>query len=93
MTHRFLKLLTYNVRSLVDTSRRVELVNTMFYNSTDIGFIQECHLNKNFRINLKGYNFIYDNSRIGVAVMIKYSVKYNRVNIGDVHFFGSFISV
>lgn len=92
MYHKCLKLVTYNVRSLVDTSRRVDLLNTLSHNRIDVGFIQECHV-KNTKIRLSGYNVIYDNSRIGVAVMLKNSIKFSQVDVGDIGFFGTFIQI
>lgn len=93
MIRKSINLLTFNVRSLVDTSRRVDLLNTLFYNKIDVGFIQECHLKENRKMNLKGYDFIYDNSRIGVAVVIKQSIKYSRINIEGIKFCCTFIQI
>lgn len=90
---KYLNVMTFNVRSLVDTSRRVDLLNTLHYNKIDVGFIQECHLRENRSVHLKGYNFIYDNSRIGVAVVVKNTINYSRINIDDINFFGSFIQI
>ena len=90
MAPKCLNVLTFNVRSLVDKSRRVDLLNTLYFNNIDVGFIQECHLGDIRGIHLKGYNFIYDNSRIGVAVVIKNTINYNRLNLDDINFFWQF---
>ena len=88
-----LNLLTFNVRSLVDTSRQVDLANTLFFNKIDVAFIQECHLKKGRNIKLRGYKILYDYSRIGVAVVLKESIKYNRINIDGIDFLGTFLQI
>lgn len=94
MSRRSLNILTFNVRSLVDTSRRLDLLDILFYNKIDIAFIQECHLRgHNNNIKLNGYNFIYDNSPIGVAIVIKGSISYSRYMIDDLGFHGTFVKI
>lgn len=84
MNHRVIKFLTYNVRSLVDVSRQIELKDTLHRDKIDIGFIQECHLKRNRKIKLNGYNFIYDNSPIGVGIVVRNSIQFNRIVLNDV---------
>lgn len=84
MDHRFIKLLTFNVRSLVDTSRQIDLKDILHRNKIDIGFIQECHLKRNKRARIDGYNFIYDSSPIGVAIVMKNTIQYNRIFLDDI---------
>lgn len=93
MTHRPINSLSYNVRSLVETSRRIDLQKTLFHNNIDIGFIQECHLKKNTKMSISGYNFVYDGSSIGVAVVIKDSIPYNKIFINNTGFSCSFIQI
>ena len=93
MGHRYLNFLTFNVRSLIDTSRRIDLLNTLKCNNIDIAFIQECHLRRNRNVVLNGYNFLYDNSSIGVAIVIKNSISYNRLEIDGIGFHGSYIEI
>ncbi|XP_075162896.1 uncharacterized protein LOC142235529 [Haematobia irritans] len=62
-------------------------------NNADIAFIQECHLKKNKKVQINGYNFIYDNSPLGVAVIIKSSMTYNKVNLIDVGINTSLIQI
>lgn len=93
MDHRSLNLITFNVRSLVDTSRQIDLRNTLFHNKIDIGFIQECHLRRNKKVKIDGYNFIYDNSPLGVAVLIKSSFQYNRLIVNNIGINSSFIQI
>ncbi|XP_058976123.1 uncharacterized protein LOC101890983 isoform X1 [Musca domestica] len=81
MDHRSLKFLTFNVRSLVDRSRQIELKNTLLHNNIDIAFIQECHLRSNMRVKISGYTFVYDNSPTGVAIFIKDSIQFKRVSV------------
>lgn len=93
MDHRSINFMSFNVRSLVNTSRRVDLLNTLSYNKIDIGLIQECHLKSNNKVRLKGYKFLYDNSPIGVAIVIKDSISYNHVVIDNIGFNSTFISI
>lgn len=93
MDHRHLNFLTFNVRSIVDSSRQIDLLHTLSYNKIDVGFIQECHLRKNQKVRLKGYNFLYDNSPLGVAIAIKDSIAYNSVQINDTGFQVKFIEI
>lgn len=46
-------LIKFNVRSLVDRSRQIDLINTVYYNNIDICFVQESYLSKNTRISFK----------------------------------------
>lgn len=93
MVHRRLNLLTFNVRSLIDTSRQIELSSTLVNNNIDIAFIQECHLRGNRRCNIPGYTFIYDYSPLGVAIIIKNSIDYNRITGDNIGFNHLFISI
>lgn len=90
---RLLNLLSFNVRSPVETSRRIDLNNTLFHNNIDIGFIQECHLKTNRKVVLRGYAFLYDNSPIGVAIVIKEKISYSRYSIGGIKLFCTFITI
>ena len=93
MDRRNLNCLTFNVRSLVDSSRRIDLLNTLFHNKIDVGFIQECHLRRNNKMKINGYNFIYDNSPLGVAIILKNNISYTRKNFSDVGFNCTFIQI
>lgn len=93
MDHRTINLLSYNVRSLIDRSRQIDLLNTLKKNNIDIGFVQECHLRRNQKVNLSGYNFLYDFSPLGVAILIKNSLKYQRIVVNDFKFNAVFIQV
>ena len=93
MGHRCINLLSFNVRSLVDTSRQIDLLNTLFHNQIDIAFIQECHLRRTGNARLNGYSFLYDGSPIGVAIAIKKSISYNIIDIGNIGFNGIFIQI
>lgn len=46
-------LIKFNVRSLVDRSSQIDLINTVYYNNIDICFVQESYLSKNTRISFK----------------------------------------
>lgn len=62
MVHKSLKIMTFNVRSLIDKSRQIDIFKTLSKNNIDIGFIQETHLRQNRKIFINGYNFINDNA-------------------------------
>lgn len=93
MDHRLLKFLSFNVRSLIDQSRQIELTDTLIKNKIDIAFIQECHLKRNKKVKIPGYNFIYDYSPIGVAILIKNTIKYNRIASEDIDINAIFIQI
>lgn len=93
MVYKPINFLTFNVRSIVDRSRQIELSNTLYHNNIDIGFIQECHLRGNRRANLAGYNFLYDYSPVGVAIAVKRGVQYKRININNTEFYGTFCQI
>lgn len=93
MVHRRLQFLTFNVRSLIDRSRQIELANNLNYNDIDVAFIQECHLRRHVKVNIPGYSFIYDYSPIGVAVLIKNTIQYKRVLMDNVRFSYTLISI
>lgn len=88
-----LNFISFNVRSLIDRSRQIELLNTLHYNQIDIGFIQESHLGENKRIHINGYKFVHDDSSVGVAIVMKNRIPYTRVNIEGVRFHTTFIQV
>lgn len=84
MDHRILNLLSFNVRSLNDKSRQIDLTKTFLFNNIEVGFIQECHLRRNRIANSEGYNAIFDHSNVGVAIFIKKSIHYTRIVTNDV---------
>lgn len=92
MVHRSINFLTFNVQSLIDSSRQIDLQNTLLNNHIDIGFIQECHV-MNRKVHIEGYNFLSDYSPPGVAIAIKKSLQYKRISIKDLGFKTSFIQI
>ena len=56
----------------------------IYHNNIDITFIQECHLRKGKTIKTDGYNFIYNDSPVGVAVIIRNTIQYSKVSISNV---------
>ncbi|KAI8114738.1 hypothetical protein CVS40_12898 [Lucilia cuprina] len=64
-------ILTYNVRSLVSYSRRIDLINTLKCNKIDVAFLQETRLSSIQTISLENYSIIRDNSSIDVAIILK----------------------
>lgn len=93
MAHKPIKLMTFNVRSLKNNCRQIELSNILHNNQIDVGFIQECHLHVNRRVKINGYNFVYDNSPLGVAIAIKNNIHYNRINCNTTQFNTVFIEI
>lgn len=93
MVNKFLNMITFNVRSLVNSSRRIDLVNTLKCNFIDIAFIQETHLKRNQKCFLEGYTFIQDVSSVGVGIALKQSYSFLRVNIDGILFPNVFIEM
>ncbi len=88
-----INFLTFNVRSLSERSRQIDLVNTLKNNKIDICFIQECHLKRRKNVILHDYNFLCDYSSVGVAIAIKNTISYTRLNIDDLSILGTFIQI
>lgn len=76
--------MTFNVRSINDKSRQIDLQRTLSANNIDVGFIQECHLRRSRKVRIDGYDIVNDNSPIGVAVLIKKSILHTKIVISDV---------
>ena len=93
MGHIYIHFLTFSVRYLADTSSQINLLNTLFHNKIDIGYIQECHIHRTGNVRLNEYSFLYDGSPIGVAIAIKNTIHYNRIDIGNIGFNGRFIQI
>lgn len=93
MVHRHLHFITFNVRSLIDRSRQNELRNILVHNQIDIAFIQECHLRQNQKVLIHGYEFLYDGSSIGVAILIKKTIQYKRIVLDGLGFYSIFIQI
>lgn len=66
MARNSLIFVTYNVRSLVDLSRRIELIKILNNNKVDLCFLQETHLSKDSKVNFDNYNVIRDFSSQGI---------------------------
>lgn len=93
MIHRSINVLTFNVRSLFDLSRQIDLRNTLINNKIDIGLIQECHLRRRRNLKIDGYNFVYDGSPLGVAILIKNNIEYNRIVFTDIGLNSTFVQI
>lgn len=93
MGHKPINFLTFNVRSLIDKSRQIDLLKTITRNNIDICFIQETHLRANRRIFLHEYNFINSNASVGVAIAIRRNINYKHVSIVDFGFNGVFAEI
>ncbi|KAI8122414.1 RNA-directed DNA polymerase from mobile element jockey [Lucilia cuprina] len=85
----FLRLL----KKVQQRSRQIDLTNTLNSNKIDICFLQECHLRRQKKVFLNNYNFIYDNSSIGVAIALKNNISYKRVGIDDLSILGTFLEL
>lgn len=93
MGHKSVNLVTFNVRSLIDKSRQIDLLNTLVDHEIDVCFIQETHLRANRRIYLNGFNFINSNTPVGVAIAIRRNIYYKCVRIDGLGFNGVFIEI
>lgn len=93
MGHRSLNFLSFNVRSLIDRSRQIELHRSLTSNNIDIGFIQETHLRGNKKIYLNEYDFINSNASVGVAIAIGRKTKFKHLRIEDLGFNAVFAEI
>lgn len=91
MLPKHLNFVTFKVRSLNDRGRQIELSNTLHYNKIDIAFVQECHLRGYTHIFIDGYNFFYDKSPLGVAILLKNTISFKRVFIDVSQFNATFL--
>lgn len=86
MAHNKLNIITFNVRSLIEHSRRIELGKVLEAACTDFGFIQETHLSKTHKCNIKGYRLIRNYDDQAVAVAVKQGYEYKVVTVQGVSF-------
>lgn len=93
MARRNLNLLSFNVRSLIESSRRFELVNFLRYHNIDICFLQETHLKFDTNICLENYNIVRDNSPQGTAIVFNKKIKYSVINITNIKFPNCFVEI
>lgn len=93
MPRKFLNMITFNVRSLIDISRRVELIKILIENKLDFAFIQETHLSKAHKVSLENFDFVRDNSSQGVGIAIRNDWTYSRIEIPNVPFPTVFIEI
>lgn len=89
MDHRSLNFLTFNVRSLADSSRQTDLSYTLKL----ILVLYKNVIYEGKKVNITGYNFIHDSSSVGVAILIKESIEYSRITTSDIEFPCSFIQI
>lgn len=88
----FLKILQYNISSLVAHSRRIELLKILQENNCSFAFIQETHLASRHRVYLDNFNILRNDSKQGVALLIKKNIKYELVDCCPSVFPSIFIS-
>ena len=69
------------------------LSNILHHFQINIGFIQECHFHANKKVRIDGYNFIHDNSAIGVAVGIKNTILFNKIDFSGIRLNNYFIQI
>lgn len=93
MARKNLNFLSFNVRSLIESSRRLELLNLLRYHNIDICFVQETHFRKNSNITLENYNLVRDNSSQGTAIIFDKKLKFSVVNILGVKFPNCFVEI
>lgn len=93
MVHNGLNLMTFNVRSLIEVSRRIDLLYLLNSNYIDVAFIQETHLKEQHSISLEDYTFFKDSSSQGVGIVIKNNYKCSKIEILDLEFPNIFLDV
>lgn len=87
------RICTFNVRSLVERSRRIDLSNLINCNNIDFAFIQETHLKSNHKVYLDNYNFIRDFTTQGVGIAIRKKYSFSKIIIPGISFPNIFIEI
>lgn len=78
-----LKIISLNINSLINISRRVELTKFLSDNKPDIVLLNETKLNPKHKIKFIGYNIIRrDRPRAtqggGIAILIRQNIKFSK---------------
>lgn len=89
----FLKILQYNISSLIAHSRRIELLKILQEKNCTFAFIQETHLSSRHKVLLDNYNIIRNDKNQGVALFLKNNIKYELVDFASNDFPSVFISI
>ena len=93
MARNNLIFVTYNVKSLFELNRRIELIIILNYNKVDICFVQETHLCVNSRVSFENCILIRDISGQDTAIVIKKYIKFTQIYIPDLKFLNCFITI
>lgn len=88
-----LKILNFNVASLIDHSRRIELERILLSNNITLAFVQETHLNERCRVFLDSYTVLRNDSMQGVAVILKNNITYKVIDSSITKFPCIFIAI
>lgn len=82
-----LNLVTFNVGSLVNIARKLELNVILDQGNADIAFLQELHLPEGNNIYLDNFIVLRDKSSVGVGIVIKKTISYSKISIPDLKFY------
>lgn len=93
MTRSSMNLLTYNVGSLVNISRRIELSKLLDQFEIDIAFLQELHVSRSTNVFLENFFVIRDDSSLGVGLALRKLISYSRVSIPNLRFQNIFVEM
>ena len=93
MVRNFLKLATFNVGSLVNVARKVELNRILIDSYTEIAFLQELHLAGNKNVYLDNFITLRDKSNLGVAIAVRDYISFSHVTISNISFPNLFIII
>lgn len=93
MARNYLNFITFNTRSLVEVSRRIELNKILINHKIDICFLQETRFRKNSKIHFENFSVIRDFSNQGTAILISKGIKYLTINVPNLKFPNTFIEI
>lgn len=93
MVRKIFNLVTFNVRSLVDRSRRIELDSLLKRFKVDIAFVQELHLRNDKSVRLDNFSVITDKSSLGVGIVFRSSLSFVEIKIPGVNFPNIFVRI
>ncbi|KAI8127396.1 hypothetical protein CVS40_3143 [Lucilia cuprina] len=85
--------MTFNVRSLIETSRRIELNKVLMDSGVDIAFIQETRISSDCDLRLHNFKTVRDSSALGTAIFIRKNIGFRCIEIHDIGFNGCFIEL
>ena len=89
----WLKILQFNITSLVSQARRIELQKILQASNCSFAFIQETHFSNRHRIQIQNYHTLRNDNHQGVALLIKNNIEYELVDYHSTNFPSLFVTI